>query len=64
MCGRFIGPMFFEEGGDLFDGVDLIGAHFGDLDSVWLLEKADDFRSGLDGHISWSYIWHGNFLRK
>ena len=46
--------MFFEEGGELFDGVYLIGAHFGDLDSVRLLEKANDFRSGLDGQIIWS----------
>ena len=56
--------MFFEEGGEFFDGVNLIGAHFGDLDSVRLLEKAGDFCSGLDGHISWSCIWHGNFLGK
>ena len=48
----------------MFDGVDLNGAHFGDLDSVLLLEKADDFHSVLDGHISWSYIWHGHFLGK
>ena len=48
----------------MFDGVDLIGAHFGDLDSIWLLEKADDFCSGLDGHISWGCIWHRQFLVK
>ena len=54
----------FEYGGELFDGVDLIGAHFGDLDSVWLLEKADDFCSGLDDHINWICIWHGHFLGK
>ena len=47
-------PRFWEYVGELFDGVDLIGAHFGDLDSVRLMEKADDFRSGLDGQIIWS----------
>ena len=56
--------MFFEECGELFDGVNLIGAHFGEQNSVWLLDNADDFRSGLYGHISWSCIWHGQFLRK
>ena len=25
----------------MFDGVDLLGAHFGDLDSIRLLEKSD-----------------------
>ena len=51
-----------EYGGELFYGVELIGAHFGDLDSVRLLEKSDDFRSGLYGHISWSCVWHWYFL--
>ena len=54
----------FEYGGKLFYGVNLIGAHFGDLDSVRLLEKSDDLCSGLYGHISWSCIWHGQFLGK
>ena len=52
------GHGFFEYGGELFYGVDLIGAHFGDLDSVRLMEKSDDYRSGLYGHISWSCVWH------
>ena len=60
----FSGRGFKKYGGELFDGVNFIGAHFGDLDSVRLLEKANDFRSGLDGHISWSCIWHDHFLGK
>ena len=54
----------FEYGGEMFDGVDLIGSHFGYLDSVRLLKKADDLCSGLDGHISWHCIWNGHFLGK
>ena len=56
------GRGFFECGGELFYGADLIGSHFGDLDSVRLLEKSADLRSGLYGHISWSCVWHWYFL--
>ena len=41
-----------------------MGAHFGDLYSVQLLEKADNFRIGLYSHISWSFILHGYFPGK
>ena len=48
----------------MFDGVNFLGAHIGDLDSIRLLEKSDDFRSGLYGHISWRRVWHWGFLGK
>ena len=54
----------FEYGGELFFGVDLIVAHFGDLDIVRLLEKSNDSRSGLYVQISWSCVWHWYFLGK
>ena len=46
----------------MFDGENLLGAHFGDLDSIRMLEKLDGFRCGLYGNISWRHIWHWYFL--
>ena len=48
----------------MFDDVNLLGANFGDMYSIRLLEKSDDLRCGLYGHISWRSVWHWYFLGK